>query len=86
MLILSLMLVQGCAYDEELPHVDLSGRVRIPVEAATFLLGTEDTDGDGIPGEFVTDERGMGPVYIGAFPSVQEGLYSYPHLLGAELV
>ena len=25
------------------------------------------------------DPRGFGPMYIGAFPSVQEGLYAFPH-------
>jgi hypothetical protein len=27
----------------------------------------------------IDDTRAIGPVYIGAFPSVQDGLYDYPH-------
>ena len=79
MMIISLMLVQGCAFEENLPHVDLTGTVKIPKVADTFRLGTEDEDGDGVAGRVVSDPRALGPIYIGAFPSVQEGLYSYPH-------
>ena len=64
----------GCAYQEDLPEVDLLGTVRIPAAASQFEFG-EDID----KLEIIDDARAMGPVYIGVFPSVQEGLYDFPH-------
>jgi hypothetical protein len=71
----SILLLQfvGCTFEENLPHKDLTGTVRIPIEAMTITLGLNDDARE------VTDERVLGPVYIGAFPSIQEGLYPYPH-------
>jgi hypothetical protein len=64
----------GCAYQEDLPEVDLHGTVRIPADAISFEFGD---DIDNL--ETISDARAMGPVYLGVFPSVQEGLYDYPH-------
>jgi hypothetical protein len=64
----------GCAYQEDLPEQDLRGTVRIPIDAIQFDYG-EDLDNL----ESITDARGLGPVYLGVFPSVQEGLYDFPH-------
>lgn len=81
----------GCAYEENLNEKDLTGLVRIPVEALESLQlidsdGTPTMDGgftvdeNGAPILDITDQMGLlGPVYLGAFPSVQEGDYAYPH-------
>ena len=65
-----LLLTLGCAYDEHLPEVDINGIVRVPKAAATVTLPS---------GEEVTDPRFIGPVFLGAFPSVRDDLFSYPH-------
>ena len=71
--LLLLFLQTGCTFDEDLPHVDLAGKIRIPVEAKQFTLGT------GEDARTIDDIRGLGPVYVGAFPSIEDGLYPYPH-------
>jgi hypothetical protein len=63
----------ACTFEENLPQIDLEGTVRIPIEAATFTLGQDEEARE------ITDARGIGPVYVGVFPSVQQGLYDYPH-------
>jgi hypothetical protein len=74
MLISILPLLQlGCAFEENLPHKDLTGTVRIPIDSITITLGQEEDARE------VTDMRVLGPVYIGAYPSVVEGLYPYAH-------
>lgn len=73
---LLLMLAQtGCTYDEQLPQADITGSVIIPREAATRTFV------DPVTGEEseLTDVRFIGPVYIGAFPSVNELDYGYAH-------
>ena len=81
----------GCAYEENLREQDLTGVVRIPIEALESLQlidpdGTPIVDGgftlddEGQPVLDITDQMGLlGPLYIGAFPSVETGLYAYPH-------
>ncbi len=84
--------LSGCgSFDEGLRERDLTGVVRIPVEALT-ALELVDPDGtpivqdgftldeEGTPVMDITDQMGLiGPVYIGGFPSVEEGDYAYPH-------
>lgn len=65
-----LLLAVGCAYDEHLPEVDIRGTVRIPKEAASVTLQD---------GTVIEDPRLIGPVILGAFPSVRDDLFSYPH-------
>jgi hypothetical protein len=65
-----LLLAVGCAYNEHLPEVDIHGTVRIPKEAASVTLQT---------GEVISDPRLIGPVVLGAYPSVRDDLFSYPH-------
>lgn len=71
------MLATGCAFDEQLPEVDLQGTVRLPAEVSQFLYN-DDPDLEAEP-VTIDDARGIGPVYLGVFPSIQEGLYDYPH-------
>ena len=73
MLAIFSILFAACTFEENLPQVDLEGTVRIPVEAATFTLGQNDDARE------VTDARGIGPVFVGAFPSIQKGLYDFAH-------
>jgi hypothetical protein len=65
----------GCKWDEELPIEDLRGTVVVPAEAATRTVLDPDS------GELVqiTDVRNIGPVYLGYYASIVEGLESYPH-------
>ena len=69
---LSFILV-SCSFEENLPHQDLRGTVRLPKEASQFLFGVGEEQ------RVIDDIRGMGPIYIGAFPAVEEGLYPYTH-------
>lgn len=81
----------GCTYEENIRELDLTGKVRIPVEALESLQlidadGTPIVDGgftvdaEGQPVLDITDQMGLlGPVYLGAYPSVEGGHYAYPH-------
>jgi hypothetical protein len=69
------LLAAGCTFDEDVGRVDLVGTIRVPKEAASFVLRDTET-GEEVT---VTDPRGFGPVYVGVFPSVQEGLFEYLH-------
>jgi hypothetical protein len=73
MIMLFSIVLISCSFDEELPHQDLRGTIRLPKEASQFLFGVGEEQ------RVIDDVRGMGPVYLGAFPSVQEGLYPYTH-------
>ena len=85
------LLSSGCIYQETIQQADLKGVVRISVEA---IEGMQLIDADGttiMENGFTLDEEGnevldisgemalLGPVYLGAFPSVEDGHYIYPH-------
>ncbi len=68
-------LLAGCTYTEDaLEHKDLHGTLRIPKEAVQLTL--EDSTYNTWE---IDDKRALGPVYIGVYASVQDGLYPYPH-------
>ena len=70
-------LLGGC-YDEE-EHItvrDLSGTVRIPISMFDDMTLERD---DGTLQSVSGDYRMLGPVYIGVYASIKDGLYSYPH-------
>jgi len=67
------MQLQGCTFNEDLNYYDLTGTVKIPIAATQFVYGFDDNE------QVIDDIRGLGPVYLGVFPSVQEGLYPFPH-------
>ena len=81
----------GCTFDEDLREKDITGLVRIPVEAleSLQLIDSDGTpivddgftlDDEGNPILDITDQMGLlGPVYLGGFPSVEEGHYDYSH-------
>lgn len=69
-----LLLAVGCSFDEQLPEIDIHGKVVIPRAAATRNI--QDESGNIVE---LTDDRFIGPVYIGAFSDVREGYYDYPH-------
>lgn len=71
---LLLAALAGCTYDEGLTIVDMTGTVVLPEEAATRVI----THADG-SSETVIDPRLIGPVYLGLFAGVQDGLQVYPH-------
>lgn len=73
--LLPVLLLGGCVFQEHLPQVDIHGTVRVPVAAATRMI-TDPRTGDLVE---VTDARFIGPVYLGAFPSIREDLFDYPH-------
>ena len=64
----------GCSYDEGLVIEDMVGTVVVPREAATRTFVYD--DGSSVE---VTDSRLIGPVYLGLYASVLEGLEPYPH-------
>ena len=66
--------LSACTWNEELTNYDLKGKVRLPKEAASFLY----IDDKGVEHN-IADPRAIGPVYLGAFPSVREGDFAYPH-------
>lgn len=63
----------ACGFEEDLPEVDFSGRVIVPKEAATKTIEI-----DGVETE-LTDVRFLGPVFLGAYPSVTTSDFAYPH-------
>ena len=65
--------LQGCSFDEKINVHDLRGTVKITIEATKFIYGFDD---DAVE---IDDIRGLGPLYLGVFPSVREGLYPFPH-------
>jgi len=71
-----LLLSLGCSFDEHLNSADIHGVVTIPRAAATRPvtdLATGETSE-------IVDTRNIGPVIIGAYPSVvQSAEYGHPH-------
>ena len=65
--------IVGCTFDENLPEIDFTGRLIVPKEAATKTLEI-----DGVETE-MTDIRFLGPVWLGAYPSVTADAFPYPH-------
>lgn len=67
----------GC-YDEEefITQRDLTGTVRIPVSMLDDLTIERD---DGTLQTVSGDFRMLGPVYIGVYAGIADGIYSYPH-------
>ena len=66
--------LSACAWSEDLTHFDLVGTVNLPKEAANFHY----IDDKGVEHD-IADPRAIGPVYLGAFPSIREGDFPYPH-------
>ena len=72
-ILLSLLALTGC-YSEGLVIENLEGVVVLPEEAATRHLSYQDgTEED------VVDPRLIGPVYLGFYPGVVDGLQPYTH-------
>ena len=71
------MMATGCAFQEDLPEVDLQGVVKLPAAITQFNY-SDDPELDVEP-LAIDDARAIGPVYLGVFPSVQDGLYDFPH-------
>jgi len=69
-----LLFAVGCAFDESIPEIDIAGTIRVPRAAATRTVMAE----DGSTSE-VTDERFIGPVYLGAWSSIENDVLDYPH-------
>jgi hypothetical protein len=72
--LLSAALLSGCYYDEGLIIENMTGTLVIPREAATRDFIRDDDTVDTI-----TDVRLIGPVYLGMFSGVEEGIEDYPH-------
>ncbi len=70
-----LLLTLGCALDEHLPQVDISGTVVVPRAAATRTY-TDPLTGEATE---IVDVRNIGPVVIGAYPAIRDDLFAYPH-------
>ncbi|MFH1463695.1 MAG: hypothetical protein ABIO70_04840 [Pseudomonadota bacterium] len=63
----------GCGFDENLPEIDFVGRVIVPKAAATRTVEI-----DGVE-TALTDIRFIGPVWLGAYPSITTDTFPYPH-------
>lgn len=72
LLLLGATAVSGCAFDENLPQVDVTGVIIIPAEAT---IRPHPVTGE--PME--PDSRFIGPVYLGAYPDIRDDLFEYPH-------
>ncbi|MDP6931293.1 MAG: hypothetical protein QGG40_00185 [Myxococcota bacterium] len=71
---LFIALLPACSYTEVIPEVDLEGKIQVPREAVQLTL--VDDDGN----EYTIDDpRALGPVYVGTFPSINEGDFDFPH-------
>lgn len=70
----ALLVLQGCDYDEGLVIENMTGTIVVPRAAAT--RDVEGADGVIAP---LTDTRFIGPVYLGFYASVVEGVELYPH-------
>lgn len=71
-----LLLSIGCSFDEHLNTADISGMVTIPRAAATRNV-TDPATGETVE---VVDRRNIGPVILGAYPSVGiPAEYGFPH-------
>lgn len=73
-----LALVGGC-YQENLPELDIQGRLVLPREAVTRDVPVFDDSGAVVGSESLTDLRLVGPVYLGAFSSMDDISFTYPH-------
>ena len=67
------LLASGCTYDEGLTIKDLHGKVVLPAEAATRTFFHPDGSS-----ETLTDPRLIGPVYLGLYSEVVDGVQAYP--------
>lgn len=63
----------GCRFEEGLSIENLAGTVVLPEEAATRTIVIDGNE------ETVTDVRLIGPVVLGLFPEVTDGLFTYTH-------
>jgi hypothetical protein len=70
----SVLLGGGCKFDEGLDIKTLTGKVVVPRSAATRTFTAE----DGTSQE-LTDVKLIGPVYLGLFSGVENGIERYPH-------
>ncbi len=73
LLLLGTAALVGCYSEEGINHVDLTGTVRIPKEAAQVEM----SDGDEV--WTIDDPRAIGPVYVGVFSGMDATLEDYPH-------
>lgn len=65
--------LSGCYFDEGLDIENLVGTVVVPEEAATRTITVDGEE------QTITDVRLIGPVILGLFPGVSEGIFQYPH-------
>lgn len=77
-MLLVLALATGC-YVENVPQIDIKGKVVVPRAAATRDLPEFDADGNVVGTVTVTDVRLIGPVYLGAYPGIDTISFPYPH-------
>lgn len=74
-----ILLTALACYQENIPEVDLVGKVVLPRAAATRLVPTYDADGNISGSQEVTDTRLIGPVFLGAYAGMDFSSFAYPH-------
>jgi len=75
--LLPLTLLVGC-FQENLPQIDVVGKVVLPRAAATRSVPILE-DGQVVGNEEVTDVRLVGPIFVGAYSGIDTTSFTYPH-------
>lgn len=73
-----LVFLAGC-YQENLPQIDIAGKVVLPRAAATRTVPVVDDQGSVTGTTEVTDPRLLGPVFLGAYSGIDTTAFVYPH-------
>jgi len=74
LMLLPTVMAGGCKFDEGLDIKTMTGKVVVPRAAATRTFTLDDGTT-----EEVTDVKLIGPVYLGLFAGVENGIERYPH-------
>lgn len=82
----ALLVILGGCWQENLPQVDIQGKVVLPRSAATRDIPVLDANGDltyDVDGNVITEEwtdpRLIGPVYLGAYSAIDTVSFDFPH-------
>jgi hypothetical protein len=77
-LIVFSFLAAGC-YQEDLPQIDIAGKVVVSRGAATRTVPTVDADGVLTGVTELTDIRLLGPLYLAAYSGMDNTSFSFPY-------
>lgn len=72
------ILAAGC-YQENLPQIDIAGKVVVARGAATRTVPTVDAEGTITGTTEITDLRLLGPIFLAAYSGIDETSFPYPY-------